>query len=195
MVFALAGLMALIALAGCGGGDSGGRKTLNLWVFNEPSGSFTDAAKRCSASSHGRYKIVYNKLSNDADQQRQSLVRRLAAKDSSIDIAGMDVVWTAEFAEAGWIKPWPARFARQLTEGTLAGPLKTATYQGRIYAAPANTNTQLLWYRKALAPTPETTWDDLINQTIGLKQAGKIEERGVRYEGVTVLFNAVLASA
>src|SRR5919204_546519 len=56
----------------------------------------------------GRYKIVFNALSNDADQQRQALVRRLAAKDSSIDIAGMDVVWTAEFAEAGWIKPWPA---------------------------------------------------------------------------------------
>src|SRR4051812_49546510 len=130
-------VLASLVAAGCGGGGGGGRVALNLWVFNEPSGSFTDAAKRCSDASNGRYKITYNKLSNDADQQRQSLVRRLAAKDSSIDIAGMDVVWTAEFAEANWIKAWPARFARQLTEGTLAGPLKTATYQGRIYAAPA----------------------------------------------------------
>src|SRR4051795_10225142 len=130
--------MALVALAGCGGGESGGRKTLNLWVFNEPSGSFTKAAKDCSASSHGRYKIVYNKLSNDADQQRQSLVRRLAAKDSSIDIAGMDVVWTAEFAEAKWIKQWPAKFAREVSQGTLPGPLKTASYKGRLWAAPAN---------------------------------------------------------
>jgi multiple sugar transport system substrate-binding protein len=52
--------MGLIALAGCGGGSSGGRKTINLWVFNEPSGSFTDAAKRCSDASGGKYKIVYN---------------------------------------------------------------------------------------------------------------------------------------
>ena len=193
--FALAGMVALLAIAGCGGGGSGGRATINLWVFNEPSGSFQTAADRCSASSHGRYKIVYNKLSNDADQQRQSLVRRLAAKDSSIDIAGMDVVWTAEFAEAGWIKPWPARFARQLVDGTLAGPLKTATYKGKIWAAPANTNTQLLWYRKDLVPNPAVTWDDLINQAIGLKQAGKIEEQGARYEGVTVWFNALVQSA
>ena len=134
-----------IALTGCGGGSSHGQVTLNLWVFNEPSGSFTDAANRCTKQSHGAYKIVYNKLSNDADQQRQSLVRRLAAKDSSIDIAGMDVVWTAEFAEAKWILPWPERFARELRAGTLKGPLQTATYKGRIYAAPANTNTQLLW--------------------------------------------------
>jgi multiple sugar transport system substrate-binding protein len=57
----------------------------------------------------------------------------------------MDVVWTAEFAEAGWIKPWPAAEAAKIKQGTLAGPLKTATYKGQLWAAPANTNTQLLW--------------------------------------------------
>ena len=108
-LLATAACLTALALASCGGsGSKNGRATLNLWVFQEPSGSFTDAAKRCSQASGGRYEIKFNALSNDADQQRQSLVRRLAAKDSSIDIAGMDVVWTAEFAGAGWIKPWPA---------------------------------------------------------------------------------------
>jgi multiple sugar transport system substrate-binding protein len=195
VLFALAATTALVAVAGCGGGGSGGRATLNLWVFNEPSGSFTDAAKRCSADSGGRYKIVYNKLSNNADQQRQSLVRRLAAKDSSIDIAGMDVIWTAEFAEAKWILPWPARFGDELKRGTLRGPLATATYKGRIYAAPANTNTQLLWYRKDLVPNPADTWDGLIKQAEGLPKAGKIEIQGAQYEGVTVWFNSLVAGA
>src|SRR3954469_19807973 len=184
-----AGLVA----AGCGSSDKGGRATLNLWVFNEPSGSFTDAANRCSKASGGRYKIVYNKLSNDADQQRQSLVRRLAAKDSSIDIAGMDVVWTAEFAEANWIKPWPTRFAREVSQGTLPGPLKTATYKGRVWAAPANTNTQLLWYRKDLVKDPATTWDGLIKQAESLPKAGRIEIQGAQYEGTTVWFNSLVA--
>jgi multiple sugar transport system substrate-binding protein len=194
---AIAAVLVLASLiaAGCGGGGSGGRATLNLWVFNEPSGSFTDAAKRCSDSSHGRYTIAYNKLSNDADQQRQALVRRLAAKDSSIDIAGMDVVWTAEFAEAKWIKPWPARFANVIKQGTLAGPLKTATYKGQVYAAPANTNTQLLWYRKDLVKNPATTWDGLIAQASSLPQAGRIEIQGAQYEGTTVWFNSLVASA
>jgi multiple sugar transport system substrate-binding protein len=188
-------VVASLAAAGCGGSDNGGRVTLNLWVFNEPSGSFTDAAKRCSDASNGRYKIVYNKLSNDADQQRQSLVRRLAAKDSSIDIAGMDVVWTAEFAEANWIKPWPAKFARQVSQGTLAGPLKTASYKGRVWAAPANTNTQLLWYRKDLVKNPAETWDGLITQASHLPKAGRIEIQGAQYEGTTVWFNSLVASA
>src|SRR4051795_10082915 len=176
-VLLLAGMVA----AGCGSSNSGGPVTLNLWVFNEPSGSFTDAAKRCSDASHGVYKIVYNKLSNDADQQRQSLVRRLAAKDSSIDLAGMDVVWTAEFAEAKWIKPWPERFAAGVRRGTLAGPLKTATYKGQLWAAPANTNTQLLWYRKDKVKTPAKTWDGLITQATKLKT--RIVTMGAQYEG------------
>jgi multiple sugar transport system substrate-binding protein len=194
----LAGAVCLtaLALASCGGsGSKNGRATLNLWVFNEPSGSFTDAAKRCSDASGGKYEIKFNALSNDADQQRQALVRRLAAKDSSIDIAGMDVVWTAEFAEAGWIKPWPAAAAEKIKQGTLAGPLQTATYRGRLWAAPANTNTQLLWYRKDLVSDPATTWDGLIDQASKLPKANYIEIQGAQYEGVTVWFNSLVQSA
>src|ERR671919_1198152 len=173
-------------VAGCGSESSGGPATLNLWVFQEPSGSFTDAAKRCSDQSGGRYRIVFNALSNAADQQRDSLVRRLAAKDSSIDIAGMDVVWTAEFAEAGWVKPWPAAEAAKVKQGTLPGPLRTATYKGQLWAAPANTNTQLLWYRKDLVPNPANTWSGLIDQASKLPKANYIEIQGAQYEGVVV---------
>jgi multiple sugar transport system substrate-binding protein len=193
---ACAAACAVLALASCGGSASAGAPaTLNLWVFQEPSGSFTDAAKRCSQQSGGRYRIVFNALSNDSDQQRESLVRRLAAKDSSIDIAGLDVVWTAEFAGAGWIKPWPAQQAAAIAEGTLAGPLKTATYKGRLWAAPANTNTELLWYRKDLVAKPSSTWDGLISQASGLPKAGRIEIQGAQYEGVVVWFNSLVQSA
>src|SRR5918996_1701112 len=182
-------------VAGCGSDNSGGPAMLNLWVFQEPSGSFTDAAKRCSEESDGRYRIVFNALSNDADQQRDSLVRRLAAKDSSIDIAGMDVVWTAEFASAGWILPWPEHFAAPVRRGTLAGPLRTATVDGRLWAAPANTNTQLLWYRKDLVRDPARTWNGLISQASRLPKAGRIEIQGAQYEGAVVWFNSLVQSA
>jgi multiple sugar transport system substrate-binding protein len=195
-LLATAACLTALALASCGGsGSKNGRATINLWVFQEPSGSFTDAAKRCSDASGGRYQIKFNALSNDADQQRQSLVRRLAAKDSSIDIAGMDVVWTAEFAEAGWIKPWPAAEAAKVRQGTLPGPLKTATYKGRLWAAPANTNTQLLWYRKDLVSNPANTWAGLIAQASQLPKANYIEIQGAQYEGVVVWFNSLVQSA
>src|SRR3954470_206883 len=180
-------------LAACGGGSSSGPANINVWVFNEPSGSFKDAAKRCTDSSKGRYKVTLNALSNQADAQRQSLVRRLAAKDSSIDIAGLDGVWTAEFAAAGWIKQWPTDLANQVKQGTLPGPLSTATYNGKLYAAPANSNTQLLWYRKDKVKNPPRTWNDLINTASKMKT--KVEIQGASYEGLTVWFNSLVDSA
>lgn len=193
---ALVAAATMLVLAACGGsGASGGRITLNLWVFNEPSGAFTTAAQRCSKASGGRYVIRFNALANDADQQRQQLVRRLAAKDSSIDIAGLDVVWTAEFAEAGWIKPWPDDQARKVREGTLKGPLDTATYQDRLWAAPANSNTQLLWYRKDLVKDPASTWRGIVEQASKLDEAARVEIQGARYEGVVVWFNSLVQSA
>lgn len=183
-------------VVGCGSSSSsGGKVTLNWWAYNEPSGSFTKAAKRCNKLANGRYVIKFNALGKDADTQRQQLVRRLAAKDSSIDLMSMDVVWTAEFAQAKWVKAWPAAQAAKIKQGTLAGPYDTATYKGRLYAAPANSNTQLLWYRKDLVKNPPKTWDALIDTASKMKKGGKIEIQGASYEGLTVWFNALVASA
>lgn len=187
---------AALALAGCGGGSSSaGPVTLNWWAYNEPSGSFTKAAERCNELNAGRFKIVFNALGKDPDTQRQQLVRRLAAQDSSIDLMSMDVIWTGEFAQAGWIRPWPEPLAAQIRKGTLAAPLGTATYQGKLYAAPANSNTQLLWYRKDLVKTPPKTWDELIDAALKMPKDGVIETPGAPYEGTTVWFNSLIQSA
>src|SRR5205807_1683044 len=135
-------VLGVLALAGCGSSGKG-PVTLNWYVFPEPSGSFATAAANCSKASGGRYKININLLSTSSDQQRVSLVRRLAAHDSSIDILAMDVDWTPEFATAKWIRPWPAALAAQETRGDLAGPIATATWQGKLYGGPINTNHQL----------------------------------------------------
>jgi len=199
-MFLLVGLSGGL-LSGCGSSHTAsvqGRATLNWYVFPEPSGAFAQAASDCSQASGGRYAISIQTLPSDADSQRQQLVRRLAAKDPSIDIVGMDVVWTAEFAEAGWILPWTAAAAQQVTTGTLAVPIQTATYKGRLYGAPANSNTQLLWYRKDLVPQPPRTWDEMIAMATALAKQGKphyIEIQGKQYEGLMVWVNTLINSA
>ncbi len=193
----LGALIAAAAIAGCGS-SSQGPPTLSWYVFPEPSGSFAKAAADCTAASGGRYKIAINLLSTASDQQRVSLVRRLAAKDSSIDILAMDVDWTAEFATAKWILPWSGALKTQVTRGVLPGPITTATWKGQLYAAPLNSNTQLLWYRKDLVPTPPKTWDEMLTDAIKLAKQGKphyIEEQGSQYEGLTVWFNSLVDSA
>ena len=188
-------LGAIFGLAGCGPTQPPGPPTLRWYVFKEPSGAFTEAARRCTAAAQGRYTIELADLPSDADQQREQLVRRLAAGDADLDLIGMDVIWTAELAAAGWVLPWPRALARQVTEGRLAGPVAGATYRGRLWAAPFTSNTQLLWYRRDRVHAPPPTWDRLIGQAEAIGAGGRIQVQGERYEGLTVFFVSLLASA
>jgi multiple sugar transport system substrate-binding protein len=182
-------------LAGCGSGNESRTPLLRWYVFAEPSGAFAEAARRCTASSNGAWRIALIPLPADADQQREQLVRRLAAGDPDIDIIGMDVIWTAEFAQAGWILPWNNELAERATAGRLAATVQSATYKGRLWAAPYTTNTQLLWYRTDRIAAPPATWDEMIRMSEDLGEKGTIQAQGERYEGLTVFFTSLLASA
>jgi multiple sugar transport system substrate-binding protein len=195
-IVALLVLPALIALGGCGGDEGGGGSTLTWFIFPEPSGAPQTVAQRCSEESNGRYTIEFEDLPLRADQQREQLVRRLGAEDDSIDIMGLDVIWTGEFANAGWIEPFPADVARVVSEEVFPSILDTASFEGQLYTAPIWTNTQLLWYRSDLVDKPPKTWDEMIAmaEEIGPEE-GLIQVQGNRYEGLVVWTNQMIASA
>lgn len=184
----------LTALVACTGEVSHTRR-LHWYVFAEPSGAFAEAARDCAQRSNGRYAIDIVPLPSDADQQREQLVRRLAARDADVDIAGMDVIWTAEFAEAGWVLPWEGAVARRAREGRLDSAIESASYKQRLWAVPFTTNTQLLWYRTDRVDKPPATWDEMIRVAERLGERGTIQVQGERYEGFTVFFTSLLASA
>lgn len=198
---AIAGLIALAMLASaCGSSSSSGSGpvTLNWYIFPELSGAFAKDAAQCSKDSNGEYTIQIHALPLAADGQRQEMARRLAAGDTSLDILGLDVTWTPEFAEANWIAPWPDNLRSQVEKGTLKPMIETATWNGKLYSAPLNTNTQLLWYRSDLVKKPPKTWAEMIKMSQQLAKQGKpnyIEEQGAEYEGYTVWFNSLVTSA
>jgi multiple sugar transport system substrate-binding protein len=182
-----------VAGVGCGGDDSSGARTLKWYVFAEPSGAFQDAASNCTKQANGRYRVEIVDLPTNADQQRELVVRRLAAEDKDIDIIGMDVIWTAEFAEAEWIKEVTGAARERAEQGVLPGPLETAKYKGRLWTIPFTTNTQLLWYRKDLVKQVPKTWSEMIDQAERLNTT--IQVQAARYEGFVVWFNSLVASA
>ncbi len=194
---ALAWVLLAVA-AGCGNGDDSAVPTLRWYVFNEPGGSFAAAAAACTEEAQGRYRVDIEVLPPSADQQREQLVRRLAAEDPDIDIIGMDVIWTAEFAEAEWILPWEGDVAAEATDGAIGATVESGTYRDTLYAAPFTSNTQLLWYRTDLVDEPPETWAEMIDMSEQLADAGEpslIQVQGNRYEGYTVWFTSLLASA
>lgn len=196
-VAAATAVLAAAALAACSSPPPG-PPVLNFYTPADNASGYAAAAQGCTEAAQGRYTIAQQTLPKSADDQRLQLARRLVAGDSAVDLMGLDVTWTAEFAEAGWIEPWPADVAAEIVEGTLEGPLATAMYQDRLWAAPLNTNTQLLWYRTDLAPTPPATWDEMIERSEELFRQdlpSYIEVQAAQYEGITVWFNTLLTSA
>jgi multiple sugar transport system substrate-binding protein len=191
--------LAASGLAACGTANAGtGPVTLNYYLYPDNSGATQTAITNCDAQSHGKYTISYQQLPSAADGQRQQLVRRLAAHDDTIDIMGLDVTWEAEFAQAGWAQPWTGANKAKATDGTLKPALNTAIWKGKLYAVPDNSNTQLLWYRSDLVKKPPATWAEMISDAEKLAKEGKphyIEIQGAQYEGATVWFNTMVASA
>lgn len=193
---AVAAALTLAVAAGCGSGEGGsGARTINWYSFDEPSGAYQKGIENCNRQADGRYEIELVPLPTDASQQRELLVRRLAAEDESIDLLSMDVIWTAEFAQAGWIRPVPEEVAREVRSNTLEGPLETATYEDRLWGIPHNSNTQLLWYRKDRVDEPPETWDEMIEQAAELGEGNTIQVQAARYEGYMVWFNTLVESA
>ncbi|MDX6586959.1 MAG: trehalose/maltose transport system substrate-binding protein [Solirubrobacterales bacterium] len=200
MVGRVTSIVALLAagmtLSACTASQEEGAGTrLTFFVFNEPSGAFSEAATKCSEESNGKYTIAFEYLPSDADSQREQLVRRLGAEDSSIDILGMDVIWTAEFANAGWIQPWEGDLEKQVTDGTFESVIEGATFEDTLYAAPFTSNTQLLWYRKDRVENVPKTWEEMLAESERIGENGVIQVQADQYEGFVVWVNAMLESA
>jgi multiple sugar transport system substrate-binding protein len=188
-----AGIFAAGALTACGSSNG-----ITINIYYAPEDSFQTVVDNCNAQAGGRYHIVYNKLPRGADDQRQQMVRRLAAGDTGLDILGLDVTWVPEFAEAGWVQEWTGADKAAAQQGVLPGPLETATWNGKLYAATKNTNVQLLWYDDRITPQPPKTWDEMMNQAYQLKAQGKPDAvlfTGAQYEGLVVVYNSLVESA
>jgi multiple sugar transport system substrate-binding protein len=192
---AVIGATALVASVGaCSNGPEG--TVINLYGGASGTG-FDKIIADCNQQAAGRYTIVGNLLPSDADGQRDQFVRRLAAKDSGMDLLGMDVTWTAEFAEAKWIRELSPEQKAQATKDTLQPPIDTATWKDKLYGVPRTTNVQLLWYRKSLVPTPPKTFDEMISMAQQLKAQGKPYEIGLtaaQYEGYVVNVNNLITA-
>ena len=197
---------ALIApgLAACSSGSGGG--TMLTWFIN-PDGGGSSAtgggqaqlAAECSAASGGEYTIRVEQLPNDASDQRQQLIRRLAAHDTGVDIMSLDPVVVPEFAEANYLVDVPEQYTQDFTADRVKGSLDASRWKDKLVAAPFWANTQLLWYRKSVAQqagldmTQPVTFDQLMDAA---KATGKdIAVQGKRYEGYTVLVNALVSGA
>jgi multiple sugar transport system substrate-binding protein len=125
-----------------------------------------------------------------SDQRHQLYVQWLNAGVGDPDILQLDVIWTAEFAAAGWILSLD-RFDPD-TVDFLPGPLAASRYRSRLYALPWFVDVGLLYWRTDLLEEPPASFADLggvvaqVSRRAGLPYA--FVWQGARYEGLVTVF-------
>lgn len=112
-------------------------------------------------------------LAPTADEQRQAMFQDLQNQAGEFDVLGLDVIWTGEFAEYGYVES--LEDLRGQVEGvSLEGAIDSAQWQQEMFALPYSSNGAFLYYRTDLIEEPPTTWDELYET--GMEAA---EEEGI----------------
>jgi len=193
---ACAGALALSlgTLAACGGGGGGGSSTSAnssrgpiTYVQGKDNSNVVRPTIAAWNKLHPKEKVTFVEQSDQANQQHDDLVQHFQSKDSKYDTMSVDVIWTAEFAAKGFLTPLEGSLKID-TSPLLKATVVSATYGGKLYAAPQTSDGGLLYYRKDLVKTPPKTWDEMMSDcSIARKNhidcyAGQF----AKYEGLTV---------
>ncbi|OIR40629.1 ABC transporter substrate-binding protein [Corynebacterium sp. NML140438] len=133
---------------------------------------------------HPNEKVTLSELAGEADDQRDTLVQSLQAGNADYDVMALDVVWTADFAANQWLEPLEGEYAVD-TSGLLQSTVDSATYGGKLYALPQNTNGQLLFRNVDKVPSAPDTFDDVIAACKEV-EGDCLTTQLKQYEGLTV---------
>lgn len=135
-------------------------------------------------------RVVQRRTPDAADQRHQLYVQWLNAGAADPDILQLDVIWTPEFAAAGWILPLD-RFEPE--QGAFfPSTLEANRWNGRLFALPWFVDMGMLYWRTDLLERPPATFDDLARQAARAMEKANLPYgflwQGARYEGLVTVF-------
>ena len=198
---AVAGALVAPLLAACGQGGSGsvnGVPAINWYIGD--AGRWLDRGRDRhlqQAEQAASTSIKEQELPSRATDQREQIVRRLAANDSLHRPHRHGRHLDRRIRERR-LALRRSRTTRRPSSPTACckGPLASGTYQGKLYARSVHVE-----HAAALVPQgpgrrtagTDFTWDQMIDQAVS-KQL-KVQIQGAQAESMTVTFNALLDSA
>ncbi|HEX9942271.1 MAG TPA: ABC transporter substrate-binding protein [Thermoanaerobaculia bacterium] len=187
-----------LLLLACLGLGCGGREEDSLTVSGSALGAEGEVLARQIErfqALHPGMRVEIQQAPDDATQRHQLYVQWLNARVGRPDVLQLDVVWTAEFAAAGWLRPLD-RFAPPRGD-LFPASLEANTWQGRLYAVPWFLDAGMLYWRTDLLDGPPATLREL-NENARRGTGGPGRPRygmvwqGARYEGLVTVFLEVL---
>jgi trehalose/maltose transport system substrate-binding protein len=159
----LAGV-AVLGTSGCGGGGEGAGKV----VFSSLDfpGSMHRLIDKFNEQNKGKFQVAFRAINLETQEYFERLKTEFQAGGGETDVIVGNEIWTAEFAENGWITDVTDMFPESERARFLEVPIKSLTYEAKIYGIPWFTDAGMLYYRKDLLEQsgfsePPNTWEEL----------------------------------
>jgi multiple sugar transport system substrate-binding protein len=125
-----------------------------------------------------------------SDQRRQLYVQWLNAHAPDPDVLQLDVVWTAEFAAAGWIAGLDSYSPP--VDHFVDATLNANRWNGRLFALPWFVDVGMLYWRTDLVPHAPATLEELTMLAAAAQRDHGVPFgfvwQGARYEGLVTVF-------
>lgn len=184
-------IMMLLLLSGCAsnngsntnsktsetnsGNTSGDKVVVKMATFeNDPNGMM-EAARNKFNEEHENIELEFVKMPIDATQMHDRTVTIMASKSDELDIVNLDVVWVAEFAEAGWLIPLNDQFPADTQKEFIPASIDAMNYNDKIWAVPWMNDMHTNWYRKDLLEkynfNPPVTYEEAFEQAKVISKA------------------------
>ncbi|HEU4700720.1 MAG TPA: ABC transporter substrate-binding protein [Gemmatimonadales bacterium] len=132
---------------------------------------------------HPEIDVRLQRTPDDATQRHQLYVQWLNARVGDPDVLQLDVVWTPEFAAAGWLLPLD-RFHPD-TAAFFPNILDANRWRDSLYALPWFVDVGLLYWRTDLMARAPGSIEELM---AGAVPPWRIVWQGARYEGLVTVF-------
>jgi multiple sugar transport system substrate-binding protein len=135
-------------------------------------------------------KVIALRATPDASDHRHQLyVQWLNARAADPDVLQLDVIWTPEFAAAGWLAALD-RFEPPVTD-YFASAIDANRWNGALYALPWFVDVGMLYWRTDLLQQAPRDLDEMATLAHRSVQAGLpygFVWQGARYEGLVTVF-------
>ena len=191
-------LLATPTLTGCAGGSD---EQPTLTVSGSALGAEGAVLRRQLArfdSMRADLRVEIRSAPDDATQRHQLYVQWLNGHAGEPDVLQLDVIWTPEFAAAGWILPLD-RFAPPVGD-FFPATIEANRWKDSLFALPWFVDVGLLYRRTDLVPDAPVSIDELLEAAAGARLASGdhmagIVWQGARYEGLITTFVEYLGAA
>ena len=159
----------------------------------DDSGILASSIDKFNEANKGKIKVNWEVGSRSSTEFYNYLLDELNSEESTIDVLGSDVVWTAAFAENELVENLSTKFFDYYEpRDFILTAMNSAVYHHNVWGIPWFTDAGLLYYRKdfledAGYSNPPETWDELIAMSSKIMKDKDIKYgyvfQGAQYEG------------